>query len=273
MIRQFVLINRDGESYDLNDLSSFLQDPDDLGTEVETEYEQVGNQYIEIEESIEQKNPSGEIVFEGYQEFYAFARFAEKKPIKMQYTTTAGTYYLDVKLKKLEKREITEEGRVCGLELESYGTYYRAVDVRNTSLREGKVYTYTYPYHYSDFLSGTVTIVSDSEQECPVRVTIFGPCVNPSWAQMVNGETYRRGKVNVELDADRKLVVDTMEIPWSIREYDMNNNLIADRYEDSDFTTERFLLLKNGNNRLVFTHEGIGEMKITAEAKIFYGAV
>lgn len=273
MIREFLLINKNGETYDLNDLSSFLSEPDNLGVEIETEYEQVGNQYIEIGESIEQKKPSGDIVFSGYKEFFDFARFAEKKPLKLRYTTDAGQYFIDVKLKKLEKGEVGEEGLVCKMELESYGTYYKAVEERSANTHEGKVYTYTYPYYYSDFLSGTVTIQSDTENESPAKITILGPCVNPAWTHLVNGSIHSRGKMNLELDADRKLVVDTTEIPWSIREYDLDNNFIADRYEDSDFSTERFVQLKSGKNQLVFSNQGVGEIRIRVEAKIMYGAV
>lgn len=273
MIRQFLLINRDGDTYDLNDLNSFLQNPNDLGMEVSTDYERIETEFVEITEILEQKTPKGEIVFAGYEEYCKFARFIEKKPLKLQYTTPAGTYSIDAKVRKLKKTELEEAGLVCDVEFEAYGTFYRLVSAQNTRDYSGKVYSYTYPYTYSDFLAGVVEVDVDSVYECPAKLTVFGPCKNPSWTHSVNGEVITRGKMNLEIASGNKLVVDTTQIPWSIREYDADNVFVADRYGDSDFSTERFVRLKAGKNQLVFSNEGIEEIKMIVEAKMLYGAV
>lgn len=273
MIRHFLLVNGDGNTYDLNNENSFLQNPDELGMEVDTEYEQVGYVFVETTEKIKQKTPKGEIVFAGYEEYYEFARFIDKKPLCLKYTIPVGTFCMDVKVKKISKSEIEDAGLVCEIEFEAYGTFYKEVTVRNVNEYAGKVYSYTYPYEYSDFQSGVVEIETDSVYESPAKITIWGPCKNPGWAHLVNGENVCKGKLNLEIPDGNKLIVDTTQVPWSIREYDANNNFVADRYEYSDFSTERFVLLRKGKNKLVFSNEGIKALKIAVEAKLLYGAV
>ena len=68
-------------------------------------------------------------------------------------------------------------------------------------------------------------------------------------------------------------MIDTMSIPYSIREYTIDNKLIDDLYEKSDFSTERFVMLGCGNNRITFTHETSEQMKIYMEGAIEYESV
>lgn len=271
-MRQFVLYNAAGQSYSLNDLSSFLQNPKKLGMKRKVGYERIGNTFAIVSDELEQKKPTGEICFEGYEEYFEFAQFISKRPLTMEYTA-AGTYRLDVTVTELDKTELEEGGLVCKITMESIGTYYQEVVLRNTDEQSGKVYPYTYPYTYNDFLSGTIVFESDTMLESPVRISIIGPCQNPSWAHYVNGVLVGKGKMALEISENRKLVISTRSAPWSIEEYDLNNNLIANRYENSDFSTKRFVNFQRGKNTLVFTHEGNSEIKIIVEAAILYETV
>ena len=81
------------------------------------------------------------------------------------------------------------------------------------------------------------------------------------------------GKVNTTIPSNRKLVIDTETIPYSIREYDMNNRLIADLYEQSDFSTERFFMLKYGKNSIVVTDDDASTTTVIVEAQVMYASV
>lgn len=271
-MRQFILYNAIGERYNLNDLKSFMQNPEGLGMERKVDYEQIGEYYVPVSEELEQKKPEGEICFENYEEYFAFAQFISKRPLILEYHS-AGTYRIDVTVTKLEKTELAAGGLYCKVKMEATSTYYREVVLENTKSKTGKVYPYVYPYTYSDFLSGVIEIDSDTTMKSPTKIIIWGPCLNPAWAHYVNGELIARGKINYELGESRKLVIDTRSTPWSINEYGPDNKLVADRYEDSDFSTQRFIRLCSGKNKLVFSHEGIGEMKVRVEAAILYETV
>ena len=81
------------------------------------------------------------------------------------------------------------------------------------------------------------------------------------------------GKVNGNIEKNNKLVIDTTTIPYTIHQYDMNNNLISDMYQLSDFSTYRFMMLGYGKNVISVTQEGAGVVKLSVEAKIEYAAV
>ena len=55
-MRQFILYNAIGERYSLNDLKSFMQNPEGLGMERKVNYEQIGEYYVPISEELEQIN-------------------------------------------------------------------------------------------------------------------------------------------------------------------------------------------------------------------------
>jgi len=271
-MRQFILYNAIGERYNLNDLKSFMQNPEGLGMERKVDYEQIGEYYVPISDELKQKKPEGVICFENYEEYFLFAQFISRRPLVLEYRS-AGTYRIDVAVTKLEKTELAAGGLYCKVKMEATSTYYKEVVFENTESKTGKSYPYVYPYTYSDFLSGVIEIDSNTTMESPTRITIWGPCVNPAWAHYVNGVLEARGKVRCELGESRKLVIDTRNTPWSINEYDAGNRFVADRYEHSDFSTQRFILLSSGRNKLVFSHEGIGEMKVRVEAAILYETV
>ena len=73
--------------------------------------------------------------------------------------------------------------------------------------------------------------------------------------------------------ADHKLVIDTTQIPYSITERGAMDELVADRYQFCDFTTERFIHLGYGSNRISITHDGLNEVKVLAEGRISYETV
>lgn len=271
-MRQFALINAENQKYDLNSLDSFLQEPAGLGMERDIDYEQIGYEYIIIEDILKQKKPTGTICFSGYEEYLRFAGFIRSRPLTLEYTA-AETYRLDVAIQQIDKTELEEGGLNCRIVMESLGTYYKMVIARNTEEHAGKIYPYSYPYIYSDFSMGAVKIDADTIMESPVEITIWGPVKNPAWAHWVNGNTVTRGRMRLELAEGRKLVISTRKIPWSIREYDLNNKMILDRYQDSDFSTERFINIQSGRNQIVFTHEGESNIKILVEAALRYETV
>ena len=67
MIREFSLKNAIGNTWNLNDLESFLTEPDGLGFEYDVDYQQIGNIFIKLQDDMKQKEPSGQIKFSNYE--------------------------------------------------------------------------------------------------------------------------------------------------------------------------------------------------------------
>ena len=272
-IRKFKLINSIGEEWDLNDLDSFLTDVRGLGFEQTFEFEDVGDFFLGISKHPKQSTPRGIINFSSYEEYNSFVFFIQKTPLVLKYkipidsVDTPSEVYLDVEVKSLKKGDMESGVLRCPIEFLALGYYYVNIDYP-IETESGTGYTYTYPFTYSNESAGSVTMLLNVNIDSPCRISIFGPCTNPSWSHYVNGVEVGSGKVNCSVIAGERMIVDCQKIPYSIKKY--NNSLVEteDCYGESDFSTGRFIYLKEGTNKLSFTHEGSETLNVTINAKI-----
>ena len=88
----------------------------------------------------------------------------------------------------------------------------------------------------------------------------MGPVQNPAFTLSRNSNRIASGKVNCNVIAGRKLVIDSNPETMEIAEYTVDNIYIADRYNMSDFTTERLVQVPAGKSRFAFTHDGTSEV-------------
>ena len=269
-MRSFILKNELGFEWDLNDSDSFFHEVEGFGFEKKTTYELIGMRYIPVEDYSKQKAPKGKIRFSGYQKYEEFALFAQNSPFILKYTSNS-EICINVNIDKLKKSEIEDGGLICDIEFASLSPYY--IEVTQLLSPDGAVSVYPCPYDtsvYSDNASGTISIESNSKFDSPLKFTVIGPCTNPVWTHYVNSVVNTTGKVNCSIPAGHRLVVDASIIPYSIKEFDSMNNLITDQYQNSDFSTERFVMLKKGINKISFAHEGSEDLNVVAEGVIYY---
>lgn len=271
-IRKFYLKNSDGETLDLNG-ERFFYNPTGLGTEHKIEYENAGDAFVLIKDQMKQKQIKGTILFKGgYEDYRDFAKFIQATPLTLTYTTDE-TYYIDVICSNLTKTELDVGGLPSNITLTGLGMFYKPISVRNSATEEGKKYPYVYPYVYKD---GTISIIEvnvESVKMCPTRLTIIGPATNPSWSHKVNGVVVGSGKVNVTVDSGNRLVIDDTCNPYSIKIVNSTGTLVADAYQNSDFTTKRFMFLQNGMNEITVTHEGANDINLSLEGKELYETI
>lgn len=269
-MRKFKLINARGDTWNLNDRVSFFNDPQGLGQEHDNKYEQIGNQFIILKKGLKQKNITGKINFSGYKEYSDFALFIQHTPLTLEYESYE-TVYVDVSIDKLEKTELSTGWIACAVKMSGLTSFYKMTRLEKSGDRNtGKIYPYSYPYKYADYSIGTVEIESDSTLESPTRLTIVGPCTNPSWIHYLNGNANVSGKVNCVIPDGHRLVIDNTQIPFEIAEYDSTGTFVQSLYQDSDFSTERFVFLGFGNNKISFSHEGDTVLSLIAEGRIEY---
>lgn len=271
-IREFVLKNANGENWNLNDENSFFSGINGLGQERKVSYQQIGNQFIKLEDLLKQKSISGKIIFEDYDDYYNFSKFIMFKPLTLSYTS-AGTYEIQVSIDKLGKTEITEKGLESDVDFKGLTTFYKMVIAEKMNIDTGKRYPYRYPYQYAKTITGEVVIQSDSKEVSPARIVILGPCSNPEYRHYVNGVLKTTGKINCTISEGNRLIIDSTNIPFRILEADSNNCEISDKYQDSDFTTNRFLFLQYGENRISFSHQGDNALRLMVEGRIEYESV
>lgn len=278
MIRNFTLTNALGQTYSLmnTDDGSMFQ-PGGLGYDDVTEYEQVGEFFAPLTERFGQQVITGQMVFSAkpYVKYLNFTKFCRHAPLSLVYETDAGTFQIPVRMTKIEKGDTDGWTYLqCPVEFTALARMYKTVVANNTgSAGGGKVYDYEYDYVYGDFVADTVTIDSDSVTASPCRISIFGPCTQPTWRHYVDGVQVATGYYNGTIPQNHKLVIDTTSSPYSIQEEDIAGNLIADRYELCDFSTERFFLLEYGRNTISVGHGDVDSIRLMVEGYIFYETV
>lgn len=278
-MRTFKIVNAMGQTYDMNSLDNFFHDPSGLGFERDTDYTQIGSRYIPQVDKFKQHDIQGTIRFRGsatesYPKYHDFILFMQHVPLTIYYTPD-GTYRIDVYPKSIKKTEVDEDagGLDCNVSFSATNMFYKDIIISNDGTASGKVYPYKYNYTYSDFIPGTASIESDSAQESPCKVIIYGKAINPHWYHYLNGELVGEGKVNATIAAGNKLVIDSMAMPYQIRELDSKNNVVYDRYQLSDFNMSRFVFLQYGHNLISAGHDGASTLKLALEAMISYETV
>ena len=278
-MREFYLRNGNGAEYSLMDVKHWLNSPKGLGLKFKDKYSQVGSNFIRTKKVTNPKDVSGILMFTGdnlYDKYQDFIMFTQVEPLIFVYKPNGTEYIANVGLIEIEKEEIDHETSTLQVEVsfKRLTRWRRVILQRNdAAIQRGKVYTFQYPYTYGKDIANNVTIESDTVLESPCKITIIGNCENPVWRLYVNGVLKHEGSVNVTVTTGQRIVIDTTTTPYSIKKYDASNNLIADLYQLSDFSTDRFFFLEKGTNRISIGHDGVNALELAVEAHLEYETV
>lgn len=272
-MRNFILYNAAGESYRLMTRQRFFYKPEGLGFERDDTFARLGNNYMSVETGFAQAGITGNLYFtqpNAYKKYYDFVRFTDKQPLTIAYTPDFATFYRRVQVSKIDKSELNEAAALdVAVDLRALGLWYRTqTAINNGEQANGKIYNYSYPYVYGES-AGVLRIQSDSYEDSPAKLTIFGPVENPSWSHYANSNLITTGQVNATILEGHKLVVDATTVPYTITSQDSYGNIITDLYGLSNFATERFIILKQGSNVITVT----GGTQVMIEGQILYAGV
>lgn len=278
MMKTLIVINGRGESYDLLEVDrSPTFQVEGFGYEDNTDFMRIGSGYYALEDVPAQGELSLKILLwkdvdKVYKEFISHCRH---EPLTILYGDDVGEFYYPCKLKaasKTEKVGIDIKGVATSFLLT--GNPYKILSTYNEGTTgEGKQYSYTYPYVYSNDTKNMLRIQSDSYVHSPVILTIYGETTNPVWRHYCNGILVETGAYSGTIPEGNRLVIDSKAIPYSVLEYDSNGNIVADRYRFCDYSTERFMHACEGSNLYVVGHDGINPIRMKVEAYIEYETV
>lgn len=245
-MRQFALINAVGESYELNDLRNFFHSPNGLGFLRSAEYLKLGDRYEILSDGFEQAAPTGQICFKdekqssAYAKYAKFSRFLQKIPLILVYRSDKD-HRMRVVPESISKSEISKPlGLDISIVFRALSFWYDEVERTGTS---------------------SVRILSDSARQSPMHIEIAGPVTSPIWTQSLNGTQIATGKVTATIAEGATLHIRTDTDPYQI--YSEANGVKTDLYSVSDFSTERFMYLQEGEN--VIACSGASSLKVTGE--------
>ena len=277
-MRTFRLYDNDGNRYNVTSKDHlFFYKIDGLGFTQEAEFQRIEDRYALLNNHIAQNKITGIIRFwqpQAELQYFNFAQFCQNQPIMMDYNNNYGTYSRRGLITKIERSDGNGNPLEIKIEFTAETPGFKTVSEYNEgTIVGGKVYDYTYDYTYSDSVVNTVSIDSDSYQSSPVRLVIFGEAVNPTWRHYLNNVLVSTGKVNGTVLANHRLIIDTTTIPYGIKQVDALGNLISDMYQQSDFSTSRFVRFGHGRNTVTFGADNTNVLNVGVEAEIEYATI
>lgn len=277
-MRTFRLYDNDGNRYNVTSKDHlFFYNIDGLGFTQEAEFQRIEDRYALLNNHIAQNKITGIIRFwqpQAELQYFNFAQFCQNQPIMMDYNNNYGTYSRRGLITKIERSDGNGNPLEIKIEFTAETPWFKTVSEYNEgTIVGGKVYDYNYDYTYSDSVVNTVSIDSDSYQSSPVRLVIFGEAVNPTWRHYLNNVLVSTGKVNGTVLANHRLIIDTTTIPYGIKQVDALGNLISDMYQQSDFSTSRFVRFGHGRNTVTFGADNTNVLNVGVEAEIEYATI
>lgn len=281
MEQKLTLTNSKNKTIDLMDDRHLFAEISDFGFSLNNEYQTIGTNFLLTNSKYNQTGISGTVYFKGddpYQDYFDFVNNFTSQDLILEYNTVK-TFKLSCRMIVSKKKENTQDYRKAEVTFQPNGLWYNEVSAicipAEHEETDGKTYDYTYAYTYGTGAEvGEIEINSDSHIPSPIKLTIWGECYDPTWAQYVNGVCVASGGMNgLTLLDSQCLVVDSTSPENTIETQDLNGNPLVDVYNRSDFRTDRFIYLRNGVNRIVVSSSAGTDLMYSVEARLTYESV
>lgn len=276
-MRKFKLINKNGIEFELTELrNTFLHSVDGLGRSRSIDYRQIGNRFKAVQDVLDQGVIQGKVRFwkgNSTTMLRNFLQFCEEKPLTLSYEQN-GVYLRQGFVNAIDRNESdTLEVSITFTCTTPWYKELTAISAPYDPSVSGKIYPYHYSYEYQGLAVNEVIIESNSLMKSPCKITMKGPLTNPEWNHYVDGSFVGSGKVTASIPDGNYIVIDTTQIPCSIKEYNESDEFVLDLYPSSDINTSRFIYLEKGVNRIVCNDDGVRDIYVRVDSMLEYSAV
>lgn len=227
MVREFKLVNEKGQEFSLMDIQNFclLTDPNGLGYSYETEYQQLGNTFVENLRKLGQGQITGTVNFIKYDNYTSFVDFIESsKNLKFGYKVpfidnTAKEYFKDVQIQNLSKSQLQINGILSEtITFDCLSLWYEenSVVYTVTPQRDEIRWDFKWDSSFTDYDSRNLQYINKGHVEAPIVVEIDGNVVNPRIELYVDGELYQTVNITTTIEQYEKLLYDSRENNFAI---------------------------------------------------------
>lgn len=291
-VRQFGLKNAKStgsEMYDLMDIRHYFNEPNGLGWGIDATVKRLGQTFVATEENTKQPGPKGEMWFATYELYEEFLRFCQVGGLVLCYKPSEQIpwRYLDCSI-VIEKSEIDHEHGYlnCGVTFTGQSRWYEDPIISHGEAEEPAetkryyqiggeeipyAYQYAYhedisdPYHYVYGISDVSLRISGVVVPSYFELTIFGPCLNPTYMLFSNGKEIHRGQINTGITSNQKLVINTHPKKMEISKYTKSGKYVENAYGQSNFETERIFTVPSGDSYMTVISDSYDQPTITIE--------
>ena len=222
MVREFKLINEKGQEFSLMDIYNYclLTEPNGLGYSYATEYQQLGNTFVENLRKMEQGQISGTLNFLNYDNYTSFVDFIEgSESLKFGYKIpykdgSTKEFFKDIQIQSLSKTQLQPNGILSeavtfdclSLWYEENTVIYK-IEPQSNEIR----WDFRWDSKFNDYDTRNLQYINQGHVEAPVIIEIDGHIVNPVIELYVEGELYQTVEITADIAEYEKLLYDSRE--------------------------------------------------------------
>ena len=222
MVREFNLINEKGQKFSLMDIYNafLLTEPQGLGYGYITEYQQLGNTFVENLRNIQQGQIIGTANFLEYDNYKTFVDFVEgaeslRFGYKIPYRDgSTKEYFKDVSFQNITKTQKQVNGIFSEtVTFDCLSLWYEENTVIYTITPQTNEirWDFLWDSRFTDYDTRNLQYINQGHTEAPILVQMDGHLVNPKIELYVDGELYQSVEINVEIQEYEKLLYGTRE--------------------------------------------------------------
>ena len=235
MVRGFRLLNEKGQSYSLMDIQNncLLTEPNGLGYSYSTEYEQLGNIFVENLRKFEQGQITGIVNFLKYDNFKELVDFIEraenlKLAYKIPFKNGEKEYLKDINIQSLTKTQIQTNGVMSEtITFDCLSLWYEENTIIHDiqQQEDAIIWDFAWDSKFTGYDTRSLEYINRGHVEAPVLITLDGPVINPNIQLYVEGELYQEVPLSVEIGEYEKLLYGTKENEFYINKQKTDGTL------------------------------------------------
>ena len=222
MVREFNLINEKGQKFSLMDIYNafLLTEPQGLVYGYTTEYQQLGNTFVENLRNIQQGQIIGTANFLEYDNYKTFVDFVEgaeslRFGYKIPYRDgSTKEYFKDVSFQNITKTQKQVNGIFsetvtfdCLSLWYEENTVIYSITPQTNEIR----WDFMWDSRFTDYDTRNLQYINQGHTDAPILVQMDGHLVNPKIELYIDGELYQSVGIKVEIQEYEKLLYGTKE--------------------------------------------------------------
>ncbi len=275
MVREFKLVNEKGQEYSLIDIYNYclLTEPSGLGYRYLTEYEQLGNTFIENLRKIDQGQISGTVIFLNYDNYKKFVDFVEKAETlkfsyKIPFKDGPKEYFKDINIQNLTKTQIQTNSIISeSIIFDCLSLWYeKTIAIYTIEPKDNEIrWDFEWNSKFTEYNIRSLQYINEGHIEAPVLIEISGYIVNPRIELYIEGQLYQTVTFKTEIAEYEKLLYGTKENDFYIKR------------QKTDGTTESLFSLDvinfENDNVIRLPKNKSCEIRITADNEVLNAQV
>lgn len=275
-VRTFELINDKGQSFSLMDINegAIFKEPSNLGYGYTSEFQRLGNTYIEILRTLNQSQIPGNLEFKNYDNYRKFVDYIElSESLKWKYTIPysngAKTYFKDVVFQEIGKNDLfTEEDKLeVPVTFNCLSLWYEeTIEIYNIEPQENELrWDFKWDSKFVDYDTRNLNYINNGHTDAAIEVEMEGYLKNPRIELYIEGDLYQTVTFNTEIDEFEKLLYGTRENKFYINKQKTDGTLESlFRLDVIDFYNDNVIRLPRGRSC---------ELRLEAENEVLYAQI